>query len=277
MLRTRILTVLVVLPLFLAALFLASDFLWRALMLVIVAVAFLEWSNLARYGGTAAAIYVALSVAMMGALWYAAAHHGGVASINRTLLLVATLFWLITAPLLIRLRMPLESAWVMALVGWLALIPGWVALVELREMGPMLLFLVMGVVWIADTAAYFCGRAFGKHKLAPAISPGKTWEGVIGALLASAIYAAIAHTLARHLSPDARLMPLIYAMIGAPALAAVSVVGDLFESRLKRQRGIKDSGTLFPGHGGILDRIDSLSASLPVAAFLFSSFAILGY
>ena len=124
---------------------------------------------------------------------------------------------------------------------------------------------VMGIVWVADTAAYFAGRAFGRHKLAPHVSPGKTWEGVGGAVLGVTGYwlvlSAIAPAQAGRM-PVGLLLPLV--------LLAVSVYGDLFESWVKRMAGQKDSGTLLPGHGGLLDRIDALTSALPFAALYFA-------
>jgi phosphatidate cytidylyltransferase len=115
----------------------------------------------------------------------------------------------------------------------------------------------MAIVWIADTAAYFAGRHFGRHKLAPAISPGKTWEGVAGALAALAVYAGIVSLFAE--------MPLLSLFLMVCGLLYVSVLGDLFESWIKRVSGMKDSGDVLPGHGGVLDRIDALTSTLPVA------------
>jgi phosphatidate cytidylyltransferase len=163
-----------------------------------------------------------------------------------------------------------ESKLALALVGWLVLLATWMALVQMQARSPGLLLAMMAIVWIADTAAYFAGRRFGRRKLAPSISPGKTWEGVYGALLAAGIYAGVlllfAHDLGytRDLSSGAAATWLAMVLL----LAALSVVGDLFESQLKRQRGIKDSGTLLPGHGGILDRIDALTAAMPAAALV---------
>jgi phosphatidate cytidylyltransferase len=114
---------------------------------------------------------------------------------------------------------------------------------------------------VADTAAYFSGRRFGRHKLAPRISPGKSWEGALGAALAVAVYALLVSTFALHESMTGSALLLGYALV----LFVASVLGDLFESHAKRQAGIKDSGNWLPGHGGVLDRIDSLSAVLPLA------------
>jgi phosphatidate cytidylyltransferase len=136
-----------------------------------------------------------------------------------------------------------------------------------------LLLGVLGTVWISDTAAYFVGRRFGKRKLAPSISPGKTWEGVAGALAAVGIYALAWASLGGSdgipaWPADARVAPawILPVLLG---LAVVGMVGDLFESLIKRQAGVKDSGTLLPGHGGILDRFDAPVAMLPLAVLAF--------
>ncbi|MDP3123040.1 MAG: phosphatidate cytidylyltransferase, partial [Thiobacillus sp.] len=129
---------------------------------------------------------------------------------------------------------------------------------DLHARGPAVLLGVMAVVWVADTAAYFSGRHFGRHKLAPTISPGKTWEGVAGALVALALYAAVVSAFAG--------MPFVSLFILIAVLLYLSVLGDLFESWIKRVSGMKDSGDLLPGHGGVLDRIDALTATLPIAS-----------
>jgi phosphatidate cytidylyltransferase len=123
----------------------------------------------------------------------------------------------------------------------------------------------MGVVWTADIAAYFTGRAFGRHKLAPQISPGKTWEGVAGALVAVMLYwSAISWGLPGLSLHFAAGLVLVVALTG------VGILGDLFESWLKRVAGLKDSGALLPGHGGVLDRVDALTSTLPLAALYFA-------
>ena len=124
--------------------------------------------------------------------------------------------------------------------------------------GPVLLYLFT-LVWIADIGAYFSGRRFGKRKLAPRISPGKTWEGVAGGLLANLLWISLVYQL----KDDWGMDFLVFLAIGI-ATAAISIVGDLFVSILKREAGVKDSGKLLPGHGGILDRIDSIIAASPV-------------
>ncbi len=126
------------------------------------------------------------------------------------------------------------------------------------------------MVWVADIAAYFAGKRFGRHKLAPAISPGKTWEGVVGALAGVAVYGCLLAWIAdKQATPISNLFAgsAVLVIAALLVLAALSVVGDLFESWMKRGAGLKDSSALLPGHGGILDRIDSLTSTLPLAAF----------
>ena len=158
----------------------------------------------------------------------------------------------------------------LAIVGWLVLIATWVAVVALQTRSPGVLLAMMAIVWIADTAAYFTGRRFGRRKLAPSISPGKTWEGVYGALAAVAIYALLLVPLAAAAGFTRPLDAIAAAIWVALALllTGLSIIGDLFESQLKRQRGVKDSGAILPGHGGVLDRIDALTAAMPPAALI---------
>jgi phosphatidate cytidylyltransferase len=179
-------------------------------------------------------------------------------------------FWIVVAPLWLRGHWRLPNALVAALLGWLILLATWVAIVQLQARSPWLVLAAMASVWIADSAAFFTGRAFGRHKLAPSISPGKSWEGVAGALATVALYAAALAVWSPGFGYSGPRTPAALAtvVVLAVALAAVSVVGDLFESLLKRQRGVKDSGRLLPGHGGVLDRIDALTSAMPVAAVL---------
>jgi phosphatidate cytidylyltransferase len=147
--------------------------------------------------------------------------------------------------------------------GFLVLIPTWVASVYLLEMDserPRLLLFLLVLVWVADTAAYFAGSFFGRTKLAPHVSPGKTVEGVMGGIAAVVLLAWLCGTMIWKFEPE-----LLVQWIGLAIVTALfSVVGDLTESRLKRIAGVKDSGSLFPGHGGVLDRIDALTAAVPI-------------
>jgi phosphatidate cytidylyltransferase len=150
-------------------------------------------------------------------------------------------------------------------VGLLILLPAWQGLVLIKQepLGNWLIMAVMVLVWGADIGAYFSGRAFGKRKLAPQVSPGKSWEGVYGGLVASLLITVIVGFVR-----DWTVAQLFKGLIGAVLIVFVSVVGDLTESMFKRQSGIKDSSNLLPGHGGVLDRIDSLTAAIPVFAVL---------
>jgi phosphatidate cytidylyltransferase len=177
---------------------------------------------------------------------------------------VATAFWVIAAPLWLSLGVAARHVWMLAAAGFVVLVPAALAIGALRALA---LLAVLALVWIADSAAYFTGRALGRRKLAPSISPGKTWEGVGGGVAGAALYAIICGWFIEGI-------PWASYLAAAALLVALSIVGDLFESAAKRQAEVKDSGTLLPGHGGILDRIDSATAVLPVAALL--SPAILG-
>jgi len=163
-----------------------------------------------------------------------------------------------------------------ALAALVVLIGGFVAVVELQARSPWLVLAAMAIVWVADTAAYFSGRAFGRHKLAPQVSPGKTWEGVYGAWIAVALYALalVPYAGAAGFRLPVTTLAIASWVVFLLLLASISVVGDLFESLLKRHAGAKDSGALLPGHGGVLDRIDALLAAMPIAALAAEFFLV---
>jgi phosphatidate cytidylyltransferase len=273
-LKTRIVTALVLIPLTLAALFWLPPRVWGAATLAIVAVAAAEWARLAALDRAACLLFVAATlIAGCALLFYSgvalASAPKGSDTIVSWILGAATAFWLLVAPAWLASSAPASRA-VLALVGWMVLLATWTAVVALQARSPGLLLAMMAIVWIADTAAYFTGRRFGRRKLAPSISPGKTWEGVYGALVAVAIYALLLLPCAasagypRPLTAIAAAIWVVLALL----LTGLSIVGDLFESHLKRQRGVKDSGTILPGHGGVLDRIDALTAAMPPAALI---------
>ena len=149
----------------------------------------------------------------------------------------------------------------------------WASIYELRLVHPVLVFSAMSIIWCADIGAYFFGRAFGKRKLAVRVSPGKSWEGAIGGLGTVIVVAAFAWWL----YPQAPVLSSILAsragplltLLGLTLIVALSIIGDLFESLLKRSRGVKDSGRLLPGHGGVLDRIDALVPTMPACLLLW--------
>ena len=175
------------------------------------------------------------------------------------LFLAAGLFWVAIAPLWMWRGVHARQATWIGASGFAVLVPTGLAMLALS---PVEVLLVLILVWIADSAAYFVGRAWGRHKLAPAISPGKSWEGAAGGLIGALAYAIILGLFTRAVA----WAPYLAA---AAALFMISIVGDLFESAVKRQAGAKDSGAVLPGHGGVLDRIDSTTAALPVAALLW--------
>jgi len=186
---------------------------------------------------------------------------------------LATIVWAALAMLLLQsdamsIRIPRGAATVIAVLLTAA---AWVALVHFLLEGVVPLLSVLFIVWLADTAAYFAGRAFGKRKLAPHISPGKTWAGVAGAVVAVIGVALIAYQVAPGAGLLSSRLLSTLGFVGAVLLGAIvllSIVGDLFESLLKRQAGVKDSSHLLPGHGGFYDRVDALLPALPLAALL---------
>jgi len=268
MLKTRVLTAVVLIPAVLAALFLLAPLFWALVVLVIIAIAAHEWSRLVQFPTLMRIVFVGVTVAaglvlLTRSAGFARGWPGNVVLAGCG---VAALFWIAVAPPWVIARWPTRVP--MALVGWFVLIGAWMALVELQARSPWLVLAGMAIVWIADTAAYFSGRAFGKHKLAPAVSPGKTWEGVYGAWVAVALYACALVPFAADagLRAPVNAMTVIAWIVFVVLIASVSVVGDLFESLLKRRAGVKDSGALLPGHGGVLDRTDALLAAMPIVA-----------
>jgi len=259
-LQQRVLTASLLAPIaILAVLMLPTlGFAW-ALGLILLGAAW-EWSALAGLASPAARSgYVALIAAALILLAYLPGLW------LQPLLLIVSLWWWLVGFQLTRIdQIPLCSQPQPAqmLTGLVVLTPPWLALTQLHALtssGPALVLFLLALIWVADMAAYFSGRRWGSTKLAPVISPGKTWAGVSGAVMGAAVLG-LALGFWLHLSPMASLGSLVLCL----ATVLTSVVGDLFESLLKRRRGLKDSGRLLPGHGGLLDRIDSLTAAAPL-------------
>ena len=272
MLRARILTAIILLAGLLAALFWLPRIGWIVLVGALLAVAAWEWAGLARMGRVGRGLY---AVAIAGAGIWAGSNVGaepGWLFGRSWIFIAAAVFWVVLAPVWLWKRPAFTTPAMPLLAGVVVLVPNAAAMVALRGQSPVLLLAVMAVVWISDIAAYFAGLRFGRRKLAPAISPGKTWEGVYGALAAVTVYAMGWLATAGGLLPT----PLRQGALGELwfvllllGLAAAGIEGDLVESQMKREAGVKDSGTVLPGHGGVLDRIDALLPVLPLAALVF--------
>lgn len=267
MLKLRVITAVVLLVLFLLALFALPDFGWVIFVIVVVMQGASEWSRLAKFDSAKGYIFWALTLAtMLGLAWFDTNYSiGQQAALHLLVYAVSALLWLIVVPTWLIAGWKVERPWLMALTGWAVLIPTGLAMQDLRAIDPWILLLVMGLVAAADISAYFAGRRFGKNKLAPSISPGKTWEGVAGAMLGVSIYVVAVWSINQNLRQH-DVLPIL--LLASWWWVGLAVIGDLFESAIKRQAGVKDSGALLPGHGGLLDRIDALTSTLPLAALV---------
>ncbi|HEY7886218.1 MAG TPA: phosphatidate cytidylyltransferase [Cellvibrionaceae bacterium] len=281
MLKQRVITAFALVAVFLAALFGLPDPLFAAFTATVVLIGAWEWSNLAgfrrRRGRFAYVLLMAIFVTFL-------AIYLNILTFTRDpfkplitaisedryqqLLVIGAVFWALAllwvqgypSSAILWGRRPLR-----ALMGVLVLGPTWVALTYVRAQpnGAWLLLLIVAIVALADIGGYFVGRRFGRHKLAPNVSPGKTWEGVAGGVLANILL-----SLLLWMFLDVPLWVILVLVIPT---SLVSVLGDLLESMIKRQRGIKDSSALLPGHGGVLDRVDSLTAAAPIFALALLS------
>ncbi len=264
MLKTRIITAIFLIIGFLSLLFLASQMVWALTTLTVTLIAVWEWSNLIKLNQKQMLlnVLVALSIGMTFIFTDNMQPVPGVDWLRFELLFgilaIATVFWIFLAPAWLITRKKIHNKWMMATLGSLLLLATWIALIGLHHIGPWMLLAVLAAVWLADSAAYFAGKRFGRNKLAVEISPGKTWEGVAGAFVGVTIYGVV-------LCYYWQLNP--WQIVGLWLIVLFSIMGDLFESLLKRQAGVKDSSQLLPGHGGILDRIDGLIPSLAITMF----------
>jgi phosphatidate cytidylyltransferase len=255
MLKARIITACFLIPIVLWLLFFASPLVFLGGTIVILLLASWEWSRLIGLTHVGLRFLYFYIVCLISPVVFI---------LNPLWTLSASFIWWCLAFFLI-LYYPRFTSWhtvfLRGVMGILVLLPCVIALNMLRSNGAYLVFYLLTLIWLADTAAYFVGRRFGVTKLLPLVSPGKSVQGLLGALLAAFLYSfAWALCYSHSLAP----LPIVF-FIGLSVLTVLfSVIGDLFESMLKREVGLKDSGKLLPGHGGILDRIDSLTAALPV-------------
>lgn len=265
MLKQRVITAIILFVLLLVAVFALPAWGWSALVALMVWQSAVEWARLSGMTGRISTLYCVATLAMMaGILWF---DSGATVEASRLLHLfwyfMAIVLWVLVVPAWMIARWKPTNPWLMGLVGWAVVLPTALAMIDLRNVSPWLLLGAMSIVWVADTAAYFSGKRFGKNKLAPAISPGKTWEGVFGALIVVSCYVLLVGW-GSGLFKNYPVFPGI--IIASWWWVGLAVIGDLFESAIKRQAGVKDSGALLPGHGGLLDRIDALTSTLPFAA-----------
>jgi phosphatidate cytidylyltransferase len=304
MLKTRFVTAVILLVGLSAAIFLLPQEGWLVFCALICACAAWEWGGLAGWGRRGRIAYgAALGIAclVIDGLWLNAMYllemstqgemPGWVSYlvvycqwVRALLYMLAVGFWVLVVPLWLKYKWRMHN-WSAVLLGIIVLVPTALTFSQLRGLGALYdfgvaaVFAIPAIVWIADTAAYFAGRAFGRTKMAPNISPGKTWAGAGGAVLGVVIYCNILllwwmwwtrGEIA--LSSVHDFLQLVLLQLVFVFLTAFSIIGDLFESLLKRQAGVKDSSSILPGHGGILDRIDSLTSTLPLVSVLSGIF-----
>jgi phosphatidate cytidylyltransferase len=261
MLKSRIATALVIAPTALAAVFFLPPQAFALFMALIVLMAAWEWTSMMRIVSRSQRTVYILSV-----LFAIVVAQKALPYYDNVIFAVASLWWLV-ATVLVVLYPRACALWCgrvsKGVVGFLVLVPTWAAMVYIRELdqGPWLIVYMFLIVWGADTGAYFAGKQFGKRKLMPRVSPAKSWAGIAGA---SVTVLLVSMMIQPYLNFSQNLSFGIYIL--ALVLLFVSVIGDLTESMFKRQCGIKDSGSILPGHGGIMDRIDSLTAAAPVFA-----------
>ncbi len=274
MLRQRVITALLLLAVLLPALFYPDIEPFAALTLLLIVAAGWEWARLNGVGSRPA-LGLGLGLGLLMVLIWLS---GGLGQSWRSVWIGVGALWVVLAVAMLARGVAGWGSWPKGLRLWLGLLLigcAWVAMVQARLMGLEFLLSVLLLVWMADIAAYFGGKAFGRRKLAPAISPGKTWEGAISGFIGVFVLATVwllaeALGMANAGNLYARLWafgPLL-AVIALAFLVAMSVVGDLIESLVKRSAGVKDSSGLLPGHGGVLDRVDALLPILPLAMML---------
>lgn len=261
MLKQRIITALVLVPFVLWLVLWAPAMVFSLAMAVILGIAGYEWARLGGLTGVYTWIYAAVLTALLVGLSLKPA----ILPVTPVIVL-ASILWLLLTLMLVFRRQPLAPFQGISVVtlasGFVLLFAAYFSVIHIHllgQYGSQLVMMMLGLIWVADTAAYFAGHRFGKNKLSVHVSPGKSWEGVLGAFVGVAFYG---YLLSLH-AFFAGVHPVLLAAM-CIIVAFVSVGGDLFESKAKRQRGVKDSGSILPGHGGIYDRIDSVIAAAPV-------------
>ena len=279
MLKTRVITAVILLIVLLAVLTYGGEIGWNIFVLLVLLGAFWEWARLGQFESSKAIAYALTggTLCVVGAMFLDIQSH------SYPILALASIFWVALAPWCLRNVSigTLANPAVYTLVGFILIAAAGLALVMAKTLGVVFLLSALAICFAADIFAYFFGKTFGKRKLAPRISPGKSWEGAIGgafSVLAISWLVVLLSDSVPMLKSTWQVMaferwhPIVFSF-WLLVLSAYSVVGDLFESMLKRKAGLKDSSNLLPGHGGVLDRIDAQLPVLPLAVLLVSSVA----
>lgn len=262
MLPARLATAILLVGALLAAVFWLERWAYALLIGGVVALASHEWGRLCGFAGRGSAAFAAAAASLFAVFalgWMRGAD-------PRWAYAAGAAFWVFVVPAWLHAGVERRHRAWLPPAGLAVILPAAGAMLALP---PRLLVAVLALTWVADTAAFFAGRCWGRRKLAPSVSPGKTVEGALAALVAVTFYAIICALLLPEFGTVAGGAAWAAVVGGALVLAAASIGGDLFESAVKRQAGAKDSGTLLPGHGGVLDRIDSATSTLPIAALMF--------
>jgi phosphatidate cytidylyltransferase len=275
LLKQRIITALILAPLMIGGIFFLPIEQFAYFIGFIVTVAAWEWANLSGYESPVVRIaYAAVMAASVGAIGYFMDSNSG---LDRIVLAIGAAWWLFACFLVIQYPKQV-SLWqakpVRAVLGFLVLLPMWVGFMTLKSQphSALIIIYVMFLIWGADTGAYFAGKTWGNKKLAPHVSPGKSWAGFWGGLATTGLIAIIFTLCVNQWLRPMMMDDFILLAIMTFITAIISVMGDLVESMMKRNRGIKDSSQLLPGHGGVLDRIDSMASAVPVFAFFMLLF-----
>jgi len=261
MLKSRLLTAFLIGPLILWAIYALPAIYFIAFAFVLVSVGAWEWSAFITEKLSTRVIFSAVNILLFAAIFIS-----DNSDINLLIIMASLLWWIVSIPLLLSFPFSkdnvIHTKFVTAVIGTVLLLATFVAMVTIRQdrdYGSAYILYLILLIWFADSGAYFAGRALGKNKLLPTVSPGKTWEGVIGALVVTTIVSVVALNLLQIPSSQSLLFIVVTLIT-----VIYSVIGDLSESMFKRMANIKDSGHIIPGHGGVLDRIDSMMSGFPI-------------
>jgi len=282
LLKQRILTAVVLAPLAIAAIFYLPLSYFGVLLLSIMGIGAWEWGPLMGFTSSVKrSFFAVVSVSLISMLWLflpiETLWHARRLNVEAIYILWLAVAWWATSAILTLLYPRFSSFWsnhrsIRGVFGWLTLIPAWLAFMVIRSSdysvdpyhGAQLIMFLFLMVWSADVGAYFVGKSIGKRKLLPNVSPGKTLEGVIGGIFTACALVGVAGYFIGFNTQQYQVVILVTVII-----TTISVLGDLNESMFKRQAGVKDSGSILPGHGGVLDRIDSLTATAPIYALCY--------